>query len=419
MEVNLSENLKKQVIYEIRKNVELLILKYERNSIKKEEYDEILFFCSELLNQKLLEEYEEDIKEIVIYILSDFKCDIYEKKYDNFKFIGMFKGIGSIAFSINNIHKKYNNFKNFSKFFDEMFIMYSKSYFKTLINKPLTLIDYDVIHGVSGILYYLLDYVDREHDQVIIELIQYLINLTEDKEYKGFKVINFHIEKEQQFLDVEKMEQPDGHVNFGFSHGMMGPLIVLSKARYLKYNIKGLDEAIKILRKLYEKFLIIDDGVLKYPTQLPFKYYINNEFANGSFNAGWCYGNTGIVRGLMKTASYLYLEDEYYYYKEELLKIINQPIEKYNFNETILCHGYASIVEIQISAYKETKDKRFLDTLERNLLKLIKEHNKSIQNKENKHEEDFSLLEGIGGITLTLLNAITLDLTFNKILMID
>ncbi len=153
---------------------------------------------------------------------------------------------------------------------------------------------------------------------------------------------------------------------------------------------------------------------------MPFQNYINNKASNYTFNAGWCYGNIGIVRGLMKVANFMSFKDKYQYYKEELLKIINQPIEKYNLEVPTLCHGYASVIAIQVSAYKETEDKRFLDTLKRNVLKLIEEHKKTSILEENLgYNNDFSLLDGLGGVTLTLIDTLSFNLTFAKILMID
>ncbi|MCC0648804.1 lanthionine synthetase LanC family protein [Clostridioides sp. ZZV15-6598] len=430
MKINLSENTQKQIISEIKKSMNLLIYKYEKGLLRKEEYDQILFFCSEILNQNLVEEYNVDIEKNLLYVLEAFKNNIYSGNDADFKFMGMFRGIGNITISLNNINKKYNNLKQFSDFFNDIFIKYSETYLGIIKDKPLAPAHYDSIYGVSGILYYLLDYENMRNDIIVNDFTRYLIDLSKNKLYKGFKTINFHIEKEQQSLEKEKITQPDGHINFGIAHGMIGPLITLAKVKYLKYDIKGLDEAIEILFKLYEKFAILDDGVLKYPTQLPFQNYIENKELNYSFNTGWCYGNISIVRGLMKVSKYMSFKDKYQYYKEELLKIINQPIEQYNLELPILCHGYASVVEIQISAYKETHDKRFLNTLERNILRLIDEHKKiSTLTKDNdvfvedlynsNYNYDFSLLQGIGGVTLTLIDSMTFNLTFDKLLMMD
>ena len=46
---------------------------------------------------------------------------------------------------------------------------------------------------------------------------------------------------------------------------------------------------------------------------------------------------------------------------------------------------------------------------------------KKMKKKDLNYEYcyNFSLLEGLGGVTLTLLNAISFDLNFDKLLMID
>ena len=48
--------------------------------------------------------------------------------------------------------------------------------------------------------------------------------------------------------------------------------------------------------------------------------YFSNTVSKDSitYNAGWCYGNAGIVRGLMKVSYYLNDNNNYQYYKKEL-----------------------------------------------------------------------------------------------------
>lgn len=48
-------------------------------------------------------------------------------------------------------------------------------------------------------------------------------------------------------------------------------------------------------------------------------------------------------RGLMKVSYYLNDNNNYQYYKKELLSIINQELDNYNFDLPIVCHGYASV----------------------------------------------------------------------------
>lgn len=64
--------------------------------------------------------------------------------------------------------------------------------------------------------------------------------------------------------------------------------------------------------------------------------YFSNTVSKDSitYNAGWCYGNAGIVRGLMKVSYYLNDNNNYQYYKKELLSIINQELDNYNLGFT-------------------------------------------------------------------------------------
>lgn len=47
------------------------------------------------------------------------------------------------------------------------------------------------------------------------------------------------------------------------------------------------------------------------------------------------------------------------FYKEELIKILNQPIKNFNLHLPILCHGYASTLSIRVMAYPGKRDNDF------------------------------------------------------------
>ncbi|EKO1911937.1 hypothetical protein PZQ55_003798 [Clostridium botulinum] len=424
----IDEKLSKIIIDEVKENIEYLIYRYENNLIEKNSYNDILFYSSILLNQNIDEYYDSKLKEIIIYILSRIKENFQDfMPYS----IGMFDGLGQWAYSISTISKKTGELINLSYSLDEYLIDFSYNLLNHIKYEPIYCGLYDVISGISGVLYYFLDKKDSSianNKMKLVEMINCLMNLSENYSYKGENIINFHIKKDQQ-TDKERQDMIEGHINFGLAHGIMGPLIALAKCKELGFYVKGLDASIIRLFEVYEKFCIRDDGVLKYPTKLPLQNYIKNLPNNLSFNCGWCYGNISIVRGLMKVSNILKRNEKYEYYKKELLNIINQPIEKYNLKSPIVCHGYSSVIGIQISAYRETKDKKFLNTLNRNLLKVIEEHESIISNDKEKNEEeinykelyqqDYSILNGSGGVIMMLMNSISGDLKFNKILMVD
>ncbi|NFN96512.1 hypothetical protein FDC24_03815, partial [Clostridium botulinum] len=378
-------------------------------------------------------EYQNEIEYIITDILNDIKSNLYNDNQKDLSINGMFKGFGNIAFSINILNKKTGDFQEFSSFFNQYLLDYLEKSIVPLKEKKLEVVYYDLIYGFSGVLYYLLDCKNirnEDNKRKLCNIISYLKYLCQEHYYGKDKVINFHIEKGQKYMRDDENLFPDGYIDFGLAHGMLGVCIALSKAKYLGYEVAGLDEAIKKLYDIYEMFSARDKEVLKYPILLSVKDYANKKANNISLNCGWCYGNIGIVRGMMKVSNYIGLNNKYLYYKEELIKIINNSIESYNLDLPILCHGYASVLAIQINAYRETKDKRFLNNLERNISSVLEEHkilsNLNSKIKDNIYKgyyknyyKDFCLLEGVGGVILTLMDCINDDMNFNRILMID
>lgn len=65
--------------------------------------------------------------------------------------------------------------------------------------------DYDVIEGVSGIANYLLLFQeDKAMGDLLIDILKYLVRLTEDIIVDGEKVPGWHIPSQHQFTDIEK-----------------------------------------------------------------------------------------------------------------------------------------------------------------------------------------------------------------------
>lgn len=424
----ISEELSNIIINEVKNSVENLNYRYENNFIEENEYNDILFYCSMVLNENLGECYNLKIKKIIFNILTIIKNKIHTNEL--FYNISMYQGLGNLAFSVNNISEKTGKLTKLAYSLNRYLLDYWYEMLKYM-EETTCYGYYDIISGISGVLYYLLD-----KEQLLLGknkmklnlMIRFLINMSKDYEYRGEDIIKFHI-KEDQETEKERLSMKNGHINFGFAHGMMGPLITLAKSKKLGFEIEGLDLSIMKILTLYEKFCIRQGGVLKYPTKLPVEDYIKGSLNNLSVNCGWCYGNMSIVRGLMKVSNFINEDEKYKYYKEELLNIINQPIKEFNLKSPIACHGYSSVVAVQISAYKESEDKRFLYTLDRNILKIIDEHQKIINYDSEENQEkinykklygvDYSLLNGSGGVMMVLMDSLTCNMKFNKILMVD
>lgn len=387
---------------------------------------EILLYISELINTEFQTKAHERIANLIVkeYIKKIELGEIINK--------GMLYEFGIFTFSVNNIYRKTGELSKIKNSLNNYILNSTDNLVEKYISSSVNMRFYDCISGVSGVLYYLLDTDINLLDLNKIEnLINYLIQLTENKCYKGKRVINYHITKDIFSRYGDEMLFPNGNINFGISHGMMGPLLALTKA-YDMFGYNKILEAIKILLDIYEQFSNNEKGILYYPTQLPLENYLekrNNKFYN---NAGWCYGNISIVLGLMKVYKTLKDKEKYHYYMTHLLNIINQDLKSYLLEYPVICHGFTSVVAEQISSNRITADDRFLINLDRNVSAVIQSYNEwnNIYKKKNTfevrkdigiqgHKDDLTFLTGSGGIFLNFFNILTSQNSYEKLLMID
>ncbi len=117
------------------------------------------------------------------------------------------------SISIRNLATESKGLKKFSEYLDQLLGLIIQKYVKSLKEISVIPAHYDVLYGAAGVLYFLLDY--TPHSDIIEEIINYLVWLTHEGIYKRDKIINFHIKGEQQYLESERREMPDGQINFG------------------------------------------------------------------------------------------------------------------------------------------------------------------------------------------------------------
>ena len=84
--------------------------------------------------------------------------------------------------------------------------------------------------------------------------------------------------------DTEKVP----YLDFGMAHGIIGPLLVIAKARSLGVQVDGIENAIQILKTLYQEYTLVSEkGILKFPIQLSMGEYQNKKLTSCSFNNGY------------------------------------------------------------------------------------------------------------------------------------
>jgi len=336
--------------------------------------------------------------------------------------IGMIGGLGYEAFLVNNYFDTTGNLETFSRSINKLLLGQVNKYIKSVNNKKFVETkDYDLVGGVSGILYYLLDFTwNIEEQENLKRGINYLIHLTEPIIYKDYNINKFFILNSDTDNCKNKLF-PMGKLDFGLSHGMLGPLITLSKAFSYGYHLNGLEIAIERLFKVYERFKKYQSSVPIWPTELSLMDYTTGSFTKDirPVRASWCYGNIAISRGLEKAAKYMKEESRKRVFEKDLFEIINQPIEKYNLEYPFLCHGYSSVLTIFTLFYRENKNYLLLKKIN-DLVNIILASN-YLEIKKSPTEifkQDLSFLQGNIGCLLTL-NGISSEMNYPKLLMVD
>lgn len=405
---------------EVKEEIQTYIRYINENDLrdKCEEYIQMFFFLSQMMLEESLGADERVIQSMAQKMVGLLGQDLdidFASPND-----GMYGGLGVLTFSVHEIMGRTGELKETSELLDRFLLDQACQKADLFQQRKLSFGSYDILGGIAGVVYYLLDCEEilnqPEEKLKLRDLIRFLIYLSGDYSYWGKQILRYHIRR-QQFLAIERKTMKQGHINFGMAHGVAGPLVALAKAKRQGIQEMYLEEAIWKLFGLYEELCVENNGIVRYPRRLPIDCYVSKTSADLTENAGWCYGNLGIVRSLMKTAKYLRKPMEYAYYLDKLVDILAQPAKEYNLSSPIVCHGYGSVISIQKYAFLESQDERCLVNLERNVEITLKEHRKKMQ--DEGYRKDFSLLNGSAGTILALCNSMTGNLTYGKLLFMD
>ena len=346
----------------------------------------------------------------------------------------MFGGLGYQCFSINAFCKESSILQNFANSVNKVLFWAVKNRLNQIKNLPTYDSNYDMISGISGNLYYLLDCdYTQEEENTVVECIEYLLSLTKDTVFEGKDIVRFHILQPNQNPNFDQDDLKKGSINFGLAHGMLGPLLALSKAYSRGFQVDGLREGIENIYHLYELFKSSNrEDVPYWPGTITVEEYWNGICRPEHLHrpCSWCYGNAGILRGLQKVASYMNWSGREQIHVEAMKRFLSQDVKAYDLFSPSLCHGFSSLVAIQTCAYAAYGDPGLLTNLERNVQKVIAGYQKNNEREFRLMDirdgtiwiegylKDLSLLTGSTGIAITLLS-LRGKMKTGKLLMID
>ena len=345
-----------------KKIVEFFFGKLEENIIKNEVKAEgvssFIMVVSEywdFLNQEKWLHY--------LYNLLVLVRDRVEK---NFEYI-MDTGIGElleILYATKMVCKKTGTFEKFYNSLKEIayqiFVEFMNRCEKELKIRELRVEQYDLINGASGIgMYYLSrDNLNTKEKKLVKRICKYLIHIHYSYRQKGEGWV---IKCKNQIREEDKVIFPEGSIDFGMAHGIIGVALFLSKAYSSGIIEQKQEEVIKEILQIYEKVKKQGiDGRYMYPSQLSKQQFVNREWDYDIRNnrMSWCYGTIGILRAQFLIGEYINNCKITNYCVKEIMKITHVDIKNYKLESPIICHGYAGVAVILDAFNRKLKCKQ-------------------------------------------------------------
>ncbi|MCZ4247968.1 lanthionine synthetase C family protein [Bacillus amyloliquefaciens] len=320
-------------------------------------------------------------------------------------------GIGLAAVCLSQDFAYYNGFiARINEYLAEVVPLLLNEYKQ----RQLYMTDYDVIEGVSGIASYLLLFQeDKRMKDLLIQILKYLVRLTEDINVKGEKVPGWHIPSLHQFTDIEKKSYPYGNFNIGLAHGIPGPICILSSALMEGIKVNGQEHAVEKMVEFLLEFSQNDKDRLYWKGIISFEEYqygLQPNTVNFSRDA-WCYGRPGVCLALVKAGKAL-RNNQYINLGVQNLKYTISDIQGI-FSPTI-CHGFSGIAQILLGVNQLTGQEHFKDELEKIKRKIVSFYDKnyifgfhnyeSLEGNKVVPLQYVGLLDGVVGVGLGILN---------------
>ncbi|MGG1642581.1 lanthionine synthetase C family protein [Paenibacillus sp. NRS-1782] len=331
----------------------------------------------------------------------------------------MFSGAAGVGLAAVCLSQNFKLYRKFTDRIHDYLLQQVPVMISECTKRDVTMSDYDAIEGLSGIANYLLIFSeDKKMRPLLLEVIQYLVNLTHDQEYDGVQIPGWYISAKNQFTPMEQQLYPNGNFNLGLSHGICGPIIILSKALLQGVNVPGQALAIKKMVDFLLQFANRDGDELSWKGFISFE-----EFKRGHASEqdnvrrdAWCYGSPGACMSLLYAGKAL----QERLYSDLAIQALQQTVQHaQHLVSPTFCHGYAGIVQILMAARELRGQAVFTDEiifLKGKILSFYDDtyrfgfHNLEYSEDDGGRVKQLDYVGLLGGVTGVLLPLINIEL---------
>ncbi|MFJ8846208.1 lanthionine synthetase C family protein [Streptomyces cyaneofuscatus] len=277
---------------------------------------------------------------------------------------GIYTGPGAVAFAVLVAHRATGGYRSALDRLDD--------YQRRLIRRALPEVGdeptatngaYEVVRGMSGIGRHLLARREQCEDELALVL-TYLTRMAHGEiSHRGHRVPRWWTWAAPKL--GQEVEMPDGHLNLGLSHGVAGPLALLSLAWQQGAVVEGQREAIEQLVALLQQWAYEpgDSSGILWPPHLTLEGWAAGPgVPPARQRPSWCYGAPGISRAVQLAGLALDRPDWLRLAHRSLLPLLATEPESWNITDATLCHGWSGMMHL-LAILNETIDDKRIDDL--------------------------------------------------------
>lgn len=343
--------------------------------------------------------------------------------------VSLFSGFSGINYAVQLASKDGTRYTSMLNTLDDHLFRLADSFMEQVEakheNLPFGSIEfcYDLITGITGIGRYALESLHPGMEKLLERILSHLVQLASEEIFDGIRVTNFFSPPETIIVEEDKRKFTSGYINLGLSHGIAGPLALLSLAIKKGVVVEGQSQAIDILFKTLYPMASKDEYGYYLKRMVGWEETLSGSICNKGederFDA-WCYGSFGVTRALSLAYEALKIDEIKDMTINLLYSLVTVPTERLNIKSSILCHGHAGNMQIlnrlsnSMVIQGDWKLRNLVNNRKNELFQLLINqfdgnsefgfYDSIYHNKGFKKEEKIGFLEGVAGIVLSLVS---------------
>jgi lantibiotic biosynthesis protein len=350
--------------------------------------------------------------------------------------VGLFSGLSGLAFAGWQLSRRGTRYSRLLARLDEAIcaraIVLADEL--SLRNGGVTVGEFDVISGLSGVGAYLLCRRDQPGPAAALSAVTgALVSLAVDES----AVPRWHTPAELLWDEGMKATYPVGNLNCGLAHGIPGPLAFLSLALRSGSEVRGLSEAVAWLANWICANRFDDEWGINWSTAVPLETAdgsVSGAVRQGSARSApdgpsrcaWCYGSPGVARAIWLAGRALDRDDYRLLAVAAMEDVFRRPVTMRRIDSPTFCHGVAGLLAITLRFAHETERPVFIEQ-SRALVRQIMERFQpesllGFRNLEiaDREVDQPGLLDGIPGVALVLLAAaLPVEPTWDRLFLLS